>query len=290
VGDVSVRPIAIGTTAYAALAGTGGRARVLARLSTSTYLAAGADIVWLGAAGAVLHPRAVLTRLTLDLETDDVHVDLDALTPWRPPPLPPTATLAVDLAGGWTQLAAGAPALGTPAGFGGLIVRAPLAFPLDGARAAAEALAHACARDDAAGATDAALGLLGLGGGLTPSGDDFVGSAFFARAQLAGARLADPRAWRRAADAVLAAAPARTHPISVALLGDLVAGRGWAPLHDLLAALATRVPSVAQAAARRLVALGHTSGWDLLAGLGAGLGTLPAPLLHATPITRESSP
>ena len=170
--DVSVRPLAIGATAHAALARTAGRARVLARLSTSAYLTAGADIVWLGAAGAVLHPRAVLTRRTLDLETDAVHVDLDALTPWRPPPLPRAAALAVNLAGGWTQLAAGAAALATPAGFGGLLVGAPLAFPLDGARAAAEALAQACARDDAAGATDAALGLLGLGGGLTPSGDD----------------------------------------------------------------------------------------------------------------------
>ena len=270
--DVRLRPVAIGATAYAVLARTAGRARVLARLSTSTYLTAGGDIVWLGPAGAVLHPRAVLTRLTLDLETDAVRVDLEALTPWRPPPLPPAAALAVDLAVGWTQLAAGAAALGTPAGFGGLIVGAPLAFPLDGARAAAAALAHACARDDAAGATDAALGLLGLGGGLTPSGDDFVGGAFFARALLAEAGLADPRAWRCAADAVLAAAPARTHPIGVALLGDLVAGRGWAPLHDLVAALAMRVPSAAQAAARRVVALGHTSGWDLLAGLGAGLG------------------
>jgi hypothetical protein len=71
---------------------------------------------------------------------------------------------------------------------------------------------------------------------------------------------------------VVAAAPGRTHPISAALLGDLAAGRSWAPLHELVAALAAGTPRAAGAAARRLVALGHSSGWDMLAGVGAGLG------------------
>ena len=70
---------------------------------------------------------------------------------------------------------------------------------------------------------------------------------------------------------MLAAAPAQTHPISVALLGDLAAGVGHAPLHDLLAALAADRHADAVDAARRLVRLGHTSGWDMLAGLVAGL-------------------
>jgi Protein of unknown function (DUF2877) len=79
---------------------------------------------------------------------------------------------------------------------------------------------------------------------------------------------------RHLAGAVVAAAPARTHPISAALLTDLADGLGWAPLHDLVAALATGDAPAAEVAARTLVRLGHTSGWDLLAGVTAGLGAL----------------
>jgi hypothetical protein len=272
--DGVVRPVAIGATAHAALVRTRGAARVLARLSASTYLVAGEEIVWLGRVGATLHPRAILASAARDPEADEMTIDVGAVAPWRPAALALDPETAATLADGWAALAAGAAALGAPAGFGALLVGAPLAFPLDGARGAAEALARACAHDDAAGATDAALALLGLGAGLTPSGDDFVGGAFFARTLLATARLADPGGWRRAGVTVVAAAPAFTHPISVALVADLVAGLGWASLHDLVSALAARDPRAAAEAARRLVELGHTSGWDLLAGLGAGLGAL----------------
>jgi hypothetical protein len=149
-----------------------------------------------------------------------------------------------------------------------------LAFPLAGARAAAEALAMACTRDDARAAADAAVALLGVGDGLTPSGDDYVGAALFARHLLAVAGLADATAWRRAAERVLAVAPTRTHPIGLTLLGDLAGGLGWAPLYELVAALANGAPGAALEAAGRLTRLGHSSGWDLLAGLGAGLGVL----------------
>jgi hypothetical protein len=42
----------------------------------------------------------------------------------------------------------------------------------------------------------------------------------------------------------------------------------------MIAALASGAGPAAEAAARRLVRLGHTSGWDVLAGVGAGLGAL----------------
>ena len=64
----------------------------------------------------------------------------------------------------------------------------------------------------------------------------------------------------------------RTHPVSAALLGDLAGGMGWAPLHDLVAALADENVRLADGPAQRLVRLGHSSGWDLLAGFAAGLG------------------
>jgi hypothetical protein len=80
----------------------------------------------------------------------------------------------------------------------------------------------------------------------------------------------DAIAWRAAARAVRSAATRLTHPIGAALLGDLLDGDGWAPLHDLARALAHEDDATALDAARRLTQLGHSSGWDLLAGFIAG--------------------
>ena len=269
-----MRAVAIGALAHAALDRTDGRARVLVRLSTSVYLTAGDALVWLGGVGAALHPRAILVAGAPVPEGSSVYVDVIGLRPWRPA-APAVDARALDrLREGWRRLVSAAGALGPPGGFGALVTGGALVFPLEGAESDARALARACARDDAETAARAALTLLGLGGGLTPSGDDYVGGALFARHLLAAAGEADAPAWRRAADAVLATAPGRTHPISVALLGDLAAGLGWAPLHDLVGALTGGAGGAAIEAARRLTRLGHTSGWDLLAGFGAGLGTL----------------
>jgi hypothetical protein len=71
---------------------------------------------------------------------------------------------------------------------------------------------------------------------------------------------------RQGAPALLHEARERTHPLSARLLADLAAGEGWAPLHDLVAALGADDRALITAA-RSLVALGHSSGWDLLAGV-----------------------
>jgi hypothetical protein len=268
--------VAIGEIAHAAVVRSGGVGRVLARLSASTYLTAGGEIVWLGAAGSVLHPRAILGGPP-SVAGEIVRLDVGTLAPWAPPALALDRATAARFAVGWRRVVAGVCTLGAPGGFGALLSGAALVFPLQGARDTAAALVRACARDDADAAADTARALLGLGGGLTPSGDDFAGAAFFARHLLGAAGCADAAGWRRAGEAVCTAATARTHPISAALLGDLVAGRGWAPLHELVAGLAAEAMAPAAGAARRLIRLGHTSGWDLLAGLGAGLGLLRVP-------------
>jgi hypothetical protein len=266
------RPVAIGAAAHAALVHSGGEARVLARLRQATYLTVGGEIAWLVGLGAPLHPRAILTPRAPHSEHDAVRLEVGALVPWRPATPALDGLTAWNLARRWRSLPTAS--LGVPGGFGALLRGQPLAFPLDGARGAAEALARACARDDASSAADAALALLGVGGGLTPSGDDYVGGALFARGLLAAVRPQEAVAWQQTADRVLAAAAACTHPISATLLADLAAGRSWAPLHELIIALAAGAPEATRAAARRLVALGHSSGWDMLAGVGAGLGAL----------------
>lgn len=177
---------------------------------------------------------------------------------------------------GAARLRTAFPLLGRPDGLGRLWTGVKPSFPLGECRMVARALSQACVRDDADASATAAVALLGLGPGLTPSGDDFVGAAFFARVLLARARGAEAARWRTAADRVLAEARARTHPISVVLLADLLAGRAYEPLHDLAHLLATRAPgAVVDEAARAVVGIGHTSGWDLLAGFVAGCSELP---------------
>lgn len=258
----------LGWKAHAALGRTSGVARVLAALSESIYLTAGDTIVWLGRSDAPLHPRAMLAREPLAASGDVVTIDGGAARRWAPPT---TTGSASSLVAGARTLVRRIGDLGTPDGFGALLAGATPPFPLDGAAPRADALRRACASDDPRAAVEAATALLGLGPGLTPSGDDYVGGAFFARAQLARLGACDGRAWAGAAAEVLTRAGARTHPISVALLGDMLEGHGHAPLHELGSALAEGADlDVARDAARRLARIGHSSGWDMLAGFVAG--------------------
>jgi hypothetical protein len=260
-----------------ALRTTGGAVRVLAPLSQSVYCQAGPEIVWLGGAASTLHPRAMLTHVPLaawpaTATGDLLRLDGAGLTPWTPARPQPRASSLAALTAGAQALLAAREGLGTPLGFAALLGGETAGFPLAAARERACALARALVDGDDERAADAAIALLGLGTGLTPSGDDLVGAAFFARASRAeidGTGYAHRAA---ATGRVLAAAPALTHPISVALLADMLHGRGHAPLHDLATALAVGAPlHAALEAARRLTRIGHCSGWDMLAGLLAGI-------------------
>jgi hypothetical protein len=104
-------------------------------------------------------------------------------------------------------------------------------------------------------------GLIGMGPGLTPAGDDLVGGALIAlralRRYAVAARLAK---W------ALRRSRGRTNHISRAHLTCAAAGEGGAALHTLVnAMLAGRKdlsPEIAD-----IDAIGHTSGWDAAAGV-----------------------
>jgi Protein of unknown function (DUF2877) len=274
--ECAVRICALGWRADVALRASAGEARVLAALSASVYVETGGELLWIGAPDATLHARvmhvAEASAVAASAKTGE-RLRLPRATglhPWRPDATPATAAGATAMCHGAARLRTAAKELGEPRGFGGWLLGIPLAFPLEPARARADELAAACAADDAARAADAAAMLVGLGPGLTPAGDDFSGGAFFARALLARAGAIDSDAWCAAAAAVKTTAGRLTHPIGATLLGDLLLGEGWAPLHDLANGLANGNEAVAFDAARQLVGLGHSSGWDVLAGFVAG--------------------
>jgi Protein of unknown function (DUF2877) len=127
-------------------------------------------------------------------------------------------------------------------------------------RDAVELLAAGLTSGDAAGGVSR---LLGRGTGLTPAGDDLVAGA------LATLRaLASPAADHLGA-VVRALAPAATTRLSAALLEAADAGALVPEAAGVLRALAGG--GDVGAAADRLVALGHTSGWHLAAGLLVGV-------------------
>jgi len=136
------------------------------------------------------------------------------------------------------------------------------------AEAAAPPLGHlaqllhvGCAAEAAAADAAKIAPLIGLGPGLTPSGDDFLGGLLVALALVGRIALRD-RLWQ----ALHGAIAERTTSISRAHLAAAAEGLGGARLHGALNAIMTGARGDIQAACAALGRVGHTSGWDALAG------------------------
>lgn len=106
--------------------------------------------------------------------------------------------------------------------------------------------------------------LIGLGPGLTPSGDDYLGGVLVALRWVGRAAHADSL-WRwlepRAAEG--------TSAISAAHLAAAASGEMHEALHDVLRDLSAWEAPDLHPNLSRLDAVGHTSGWDALAGIVA---------------------
>lgn len=132
------------------------------------------------------------------------------------------------------------------------------------ARPALEALDASIRDGDRTAAAAAARGLIGLGPGLTPAGDDAlagVESALYAVGHPAAGFLA----------AALLDVETRTTTLSVALLRHAARGEASERVQRLLDGLLGPDPSAMAAAITLAVRHGATSGSDLLAGVLVGL-------------------
>jgi hypothetical protein len=106
--------------------------------------------------------------------------------------------------------------------------------------------------------------LIGLGPGLTPSGDDYFGGVLVALRAVGRAAQADSL-WRWLEPRLAA----RTSAISAAHLAAAASGQAHEALHEVLANLsAWQVPDL-HPSLSKLDAVGHCSGWDALAGVVA---------------------
>lgn len=130
-------------------------------------------------------------------------------------------------------------------------------------------VAQACGEREMFHISQNATALIGLGPGLTPSGDDFAGGLLFAIKIL---QTAYPNLKLVNQTIPIEKYQSRTHLISFTLLQDLANGHGVAPLHQIMTGILrgdsfdSIDPFISQ-----LTQIGNSTGWDLLAGLLAGL-------------------
>lgn len=266
-----LRPVHIGCLAFEALAASRGMARLVAALRKSAYLEAGPEIIWAGGGDALLHPRSVLLGGALPADWREVHFALHGLAPWRPAWPREIAGGPLALGERIERLAASLLAEATPRGLGVWLAGARAEFPLEDAALRIALLRESAAADNLVAGREAVRRLIGLGPGLTPSGDDFLAGFHLGlrlQAVALPARATRVEAW---GELLRQEARLRAGRVSAAILVDATHGMSFAPAHALCLALASGEREGALLAARSLAVLGHSSGWDLLAGLRVGL-------------------
>ncbi|GII83430.1 hypothetical protein Ssi03_14200 [Sphaerisporangium siamense] len=137
-------------------------------------------------------------------------------------------------------------------------------------------LAQGCADGSLVSAISAAEQLMGLGPGLTPSGDDMLAGVLVALRRLGEAAGVDRAVWLAdwLAATVAFDARTRTTPISATLLHYAAQGEACADAVTVLRGVTGNHPL--GPAVRRLLQLGHTSGADLAWGLRTGVAAVLA--------------
>ncbi len=250
-----VRVSSIGRFAQAAL--SSGEARAIAVFERSCYVETPGGLACLGAVGngpLNAHCASLPGGLTVG---DTIRAHTEGASRWRPRPAP--AWKAATVAASLSRLREAARDRLPAEGFGYLIDPARARPP------AAEALSRWLAAPQ--GTPDGAAGLIGLGPGLTPSGDDLIGGALCAlHAAGRGEICARLAAW------ALPLARERTNRISKAHLACAAEGESGEVVSEAILALLSGDPF----ALERIGAIGHTSGWDALAGAALALRAVAA--------------
>ena len=227
-----------------------------------------------GPLNALLAPDCRASEAIARLARGPFEVDLDGARRWEPAsaaaPAPRAGATRRGLAALRPALEARRPAEGLAPLLPSLLdggAPAP-ASPLLRAAAPGIAALDGWLRGRAGAPVPGAVGsLIGLGPGLTPSGDDLLGGCLIALRRTGRRRQAEALG-----DAVLAPAQAATGRISRAHLACAVQGLGAAALHDTLEAVVAG--GDAGAALVALDGVGHCSGWDALVGAVLALRTL----------------
>ncbi len=276
--------------------GEGARGKVAAVFHRSFYIQVSGILMCVGVDGLEAGPLNVISTApqALDWRTHPLRAgapvslcgvgimvggrlafDLAGAVPWRPP-LPPQGWSPATLSNGLAGLEAEAKEHLPGDGLGVFILSdrlaedTPLLRRATGPVGRLRIWCRQSLRCEGGIPNDGLHGirtLLGLGPGLTPSGDDFLGGMMIALSALG---CHGPLG--RLAATVRRLAPARTTPISVSHLAAAMAGQGGAPSHVALNALLAGDIAALSPALDRIGRVGHSSGWDTLAGIVTVLG------------------
>ena len=277
----------------------GQRGKVLAAFSKAIYLLTETDeLFWITTEDMPLHQRAALTAAPLlepsvgaSFHVEDRQLKIDPgfildfkqAVLWRAPRLSPDHLLEISRLSMRLHSLFSNLDLAQARGFGVFIPQIlslarnesmkPVSALTDPTLRFAQALvldmARACLKPDPARISEYADRLVGLGSGLTPSGDDFLGGLLFAVNIL---QAAYPESKSIDLGVPVEIYRARTHLISFTLLNDLAHGQASAPLHDVINGLLRAEPLESlYPFITRLTQIGHSTGWDMLAGLLTGL-------------------
>lgn len=190
----------------------------------------------------------------------DARLDFTRATRWRPT-MPALPIDPARLARGLSRMRRAARIRTIPAeGFAFLVAATDADGALADAAHAAESGLHAWLAERGSASPPRALrDVIGLGPGLTPSGDDFLGGALVALHAFGKRDIA-----RTLGDWLLPLCERATHPVSVAHLAAAADGEGGEALHACLTAIAD--DGDVDLALDTIASVGHTSGWDALAG------------------------
>jgi hypothetical protein len=277
----------------------GQRGKVLAAFSKAIYLLTDAgELFWLTSENAPLHQRcAQFAPPLVELSAGspfhvDYHrliinsgfiVEIDNASLWNAPRLDPNHVLELSQVPARLRVFFSQLDFSESAGFGIFIphilalsqdesVNPVSAFAdpiLHYAHPVVLDMARACLNQQPFLISKNAEALIGLGVGLTPSGDDFLGGLLFAM-QILQAAYPDLSFIKHSIP--IETYHSRTHLISFVLLKDLANGQAIAPVHHIVNGLLSGKsfdnldPFISQ-----LAQIGHSTGWDLLAGLVTGL-------------------
>ena len=274
---------------------------VFAVLSTTVYLlSSGREMLWVALEGLPAHRRCLLASFqpgplkagqSFFIQNNclrigqDVAIALDQAREWEPSAIGPGQAEPLPMVNTCLQeLFAALPVPGKDAGLGQAIPmilaiasgRDMTTFLPDSLVARAFGslgeMARASISQDMAQVARKGRELVGLGPGLTPSGDDFLGGLLFA-AHFLKTAYPESFCWEQEAVTDLVEwAQTQTNPLSHAILSDLALGHGPEPLHDVVNSLLTGQDlECVREAVTRLLGIGHTSGWDMLAGMLTGM-------------------
>jgi len=298
----------LGAIAREAMAAARG-GRVLAAVTRAIYLESDrGELTWLTTAEAPMHGRGLSLQGPLPLPAVGATyvTSADGLTlnevrfsltwrearVWRPPSVrvEPSLTIA-ELSRYLPGVHAFLEGLPAPRGLA-VLLRSIMARPQepvfdfegnDEARglrrgtSAIAAIAAAGRTGNMAGVLASAEDLIGLGEGLTPSGDDFIGGMLFGAATLHATYRLPGRIPPEALHHFLIRAEARTTRLSSTLLRDYAAGQGPEALHHYVRALlAGRPVAEIRRLASEVIRIGASTGWDSLTGLWMALGMYTA--------------